>query len=112
MIMFTELNETQKRYVLEVINRFDHDSDLISLDEMKQYHEKMVKARNKGCPKFGYPNWLIKPNNKASKSIYRFPIPTESEKEDFFSGKTERVVNLQKFSPLFKNVIKEYGLKP
>ena len=109
---FKELTPIQKKYVVEVMVRFDHTDNVISLDEMKSYHEQMVSKRKSGCPKLGYPNWLIKPDNKVSKAIYEFPIPTESELEDFHSGKTERVVDLKKFSPLLQKVIKEYGLKP
>ena len=109
---FNELKPTQKKYVIEVMNRFDHSYDDITLADMEFYHTEMLQTRNQGCPKLGYPNWLIKPENKKAKGIYGFPIPTESELEDFYSGKTERVVNLKKFSPLLQNVIKEYGLKP
>ena len=112
MMCFNELKLKQKQYVVYVMNRFDHEFDEITLADMEFYHDEMLQTRNQGCPKFGYPNWLIKPENKLSKSVYKFPKPTDSELEDFHSGKTERVVNLKKFSPLLQNVIKEYGLKP
>jgi hypothetical protein len=111
-MQFKELKPTQKMYVIEVMNRFDHDREAIELTEMQDYHLLMLNKRDSGCPKLGYPNWLIVAENKISKAIYGFPIPTESEMEDFYSGKTERVVDTTKFSPLLQNVIKEYGLKP
>jgi hypothetical protein len=109
---FKELTPIQKKYVVEVINRFDHEYEDITLQDMEFYHAEMLATRNHGCPKLGYPNWLIKPENKIAKSIYKFPKPTDSELEEFHSGKTERVVDLKKFSPLLQKVIKEYGLKP
>ena len=99
-------------YVIEVMNRFDHDADQIELTEMQDYHKVMVSKRDSGCPKLGYPNWLIVAKNKVAKGVYGFPRPTDSELEDYYSGKTERVVDMSSFSPLLKNVIKEYGLKP
>jgi hypothetical protein len=112
MLNFIELKPTQKQYVVEVVNRFDHELEQITLSDMEFFHSEMKMTRDQGCPKLGYPNWLIKADNKVSKGVYHFPIPTESELEDFLSGKTERVVDLSKFSPMLKNVIKEYGLKP
>lgn len=109
---FKELKPTQKKYVAEVMHRFDHAFNEITLADMEFYHTEMLQTRNAGCPKLGYPNWLIKPENKLTKGIYKFPKPTDSELEDFHSGKTERVVDLKKFSPLLQKVIKEYGLKP
>ena len=109
---FTELKPTQKMYVIEVMNRFDHDAEEIELTEMQDYHKVMVSKRDSGCPKLGYPNWLIVAENKIAKGIYGFPRPTDSELEDYHSGNVEAVVNLSKFSLLLNNVIKEYGLKP
>lgn len=109
-MQFKELKPIQKQYVIEVMNRFDHKVGEITLANMKQYHEDMVEARSQGCPKLGYPNWLIVSSNKVSKSIYKFPIPTESELEDYLSGKTERVILLEKYSPLFQKTVKEYNL--
>jgi hypothetical protein len=111
-MQFKELKPTQKMYVIEVMNRFDHDADQIELTEMQDYHKVMVSKRDSGCPKLGYPNWLIVAKNKVAKGVYGFPRPTDSELEDYYSGKTERVVDMSSFSPLLKNVIKEYGLKP
>jgi len=109
---FAELKPTQKMYVIEVMNRFDHDRDAIELIEMQDYHKVMVSKRDAGCPKLGYPNWLIVGENKISKGVYGFPRPTDSELEDYHSGNVEAVVDLSKFSSLLNNVIKEYGLKP
>jgi hypothetical protein len=109
---FIELKPTQKQYVVEVMHRFNHDREAIELIEMQDYHKVMVSKRDAGCPKLGYPNWLIVAKNKISKGVYGFPLPTEEELEDFYSGKTERVVDISSFSPMLKNVIKEYGLKP
>jgi hypothetical protein len=111
-MQFKELKPTQKMYVIEVMNRFDHDVDQIELIEMQDYHKIMLSKRDSGCPKLGYPNWLIVSKNKVAKGVYGFPRPTDSELEDYYSGKTERVVDMSSFSPLLKNVIKEYGLKP
>ena len=109
---FKELKPVQKQYVIEVMNRLGHKVELITLSDMKRFHKALTEARESGGPKLGYPNWLIVPENKLAKGVYKFPIPTESEYEDYLSGKTERVVDLSKFSHLLKNVIKEYGLKP
>jgi len=111
-MQFKELKPTQKQYVIEVMNRFDHEYEDITLQDMEFYHTEMLQTRNAGCPKLGYPNWLIKPENKKAKGIYGFPRPTDSELEDYHSGNVEAVVNLSKFSLLLNNVIKEYGLKP
>lgn len=110
MIDFIELNETQKKYVVYVIERFKHISDEISLAEMKSYHEIMVHERDKDGPKFGYPNWLIVPENKLSKSIYQFPRPTGEALEAFLDGDVEPHIRLEKYSPLLQKVVKEYGL--
>ena len=99
-------------YVVEVMGRFDHDSDVIELIEMQDYHKIMLSKRDAGCPKLGYPNWLISADNKVAKGVYNFPRPTDSELEQYYSGDVEAVVDLSKFSPLLNNVIKEYGLKP
>lgn len=111
-MQFKELKPTQKMYVIEVMNRFDHDADEIELIEMQDYHKIMLSKRDSGCPKLGYPNWLIVADNKVAKGVYGFPRPTDSELEDYHSGKVEAVKDLSKFSPLLNNVIKEYGLKP
>jgi len=111
-MQFKELKPTQKQYVIEVMNRFDHEYEDITLQDMEFYHTEMLQTRNAGCPKLGYPNWLIKPENKKAKGVYGFPRPTDSELEDYHSGNVEAVVNLSKFSLLLNNVIKEYGLKP
>lgn len=110
MIDFIELNETQKKYVVYVMERFKHDRDEITLIEMKSYHETMVHERDKGGPKFGYPNWLIVPQNKVSKSIYQFPRPTGEALEAFLAGDVEPQIRLEKYSPLLQKVVKEYGL--
>ena len=112
MLTFKELKPTQKMYVIEVMNRFDHDAEVIELIEMQDYHKVMVSKRDSGCPKLGYPNWLITTKNKVAKGIYGFPRPTDLELEQYYSGDVEAVVDLSKFSPLLNNVIKEYGLKP
>jgi hypothetical protein len=109
---FVELKPTQKQYVVVVMNRFDHNYEDITLDDMRFYHDEMLQTRNAGSPKLGYPNWLIKPENKKIKGVYGFPRPTDSELEDYYSGNVEAVIDLSKFSPLLNNVIKEYGLKP
>jgi hypothetical protein len=110
MIDFIELNESQKIYVIEVMNRFSHDRDFITLAEMKEYHQKMVAARSSGCPKLGYPNWLIKPENKVSKSVYHLPVPTSEELEDFHLGNVEPQINLNKYSKMFQKVVADYGI--
>jgi hypothetical protein len=110
MLEFVELKEQQKKYVIEVTNRFNHKTKDITLADMEFYHAEMKMTRDQGTPKFGYPNWLIVPTNKVSKSVYGFPIPTESELQDFISGKTEAVINIKKFSPLFQKTVKEYSL--
>ena len=109
---FVELKPTQKQYVVVVMNRFSHNYEDITLDDMRFYHDEMLQTRNAGTPKLGYPNWLIKPENKKIKGVYGFPRPTDSELEDYHSGNVEAVIDLSKFSPLLNNVIKEYGLKP
>jgi hypothetical protein len=109
---FVELKPTQKQYVVVVMNRFGHNYEDITLDDMRFYHDEMLQTRNAGTPKLGYPNWLIKPENKKIKGVYGFPRPTDSELEDYHSGNVEAVIDLSKFSPLLNNVIKEYGLKP
>ena len=110
MLEFVELKPIQKQYVVEVMNRLNHNVELITLSDMKRFHEKLSEARQAGGPKLGYPNWLIVPDNKLAKGVYKFPIPTESELEDFLSGKTEQVINVKKFSPLLQKTVKEYNL--
>ena len=112
MFSFIELKPTQKQYVAELMKQFNHTQKDITLGQIKTYHQMMLYRREEGGLKLGYPNWLIVAKNKVSKSVYGFPLPTEEELEDFYSGKTERVVNISSFSPMLKNVIKEYGLKP
>lgn len=111
-MQFKELKPTQKQYVIEVMKQFNHTHKDITLGQIKSYHQIMVDLRGVGGPKLGYPNWLIVSENKVLKSVYGFPIPTESEIEDYLSGNVEAVIDLTKFSPLLNNVIKEYGLKP
>ena len=111
-MQFKELKPTQKQYIIEVMKQFNHTHNDITLGQIKSYHEIMMDLRDVGGPKLGYPNWLIVSENKVSKAIYGFPIPTESEMEDYLSGNVEAVIDLSKFSPLLNNVIKEYGLKP
>ena len=104
MLTFKELKPTQKQYVVVVMNRFDHKYEDITLDDMRFYHDEMVMTRDQGCPKLGYPNWLIKSDNKKAKGIYNFPRPTDLELEQYHSGDVEAVVDLTKFSPLLNNV--------
>ena len=110
MIDFIELNESQKNYVVYVMERFKHNRDDISLTEMKSYHELMVYERDKGGPKFGYPNWLIVPENKVSKAIYGFPKPTGEDLEAFRNGDVEPQIKLEKYSPMLQEVVKNYGI--
>lgn len=110
MIDFIELNETQKNYVVYVMERFKHKSDEISLTEMKSYHETMVYERDKGGPKYGYPNWLIVPENKVSKSVYSFPKPSGDDLVNFRNGDVLPQLKLEKYSPMFQQVVKDYGL--
>lgn len=110
MIDFIELNESQKTYIIEIMDRFSHNKDSISLAEMKDYHQKMVSARSSGCPKLGYPNWLIKPENKVSKSVYHLPVPTGDELDDFYHGNVDAQINLSKYSTMFQTVVANYGI--
>ena len=110
MIDFIELNESQKNYVVYLLTRFKHDRDEINLTEMKSYHELMVYERDKGGPKFGYPNCLIVPENKVSKAVYGFPKPTGEDLEAFYRGDVEPQIKLEKYSPMLQEVVKNYGL--
>lgn len=110
MIDFVELNESQKNYVVYVMERFNHKSSEISLTEMKSYHELMVYERDKDGPKFGYPNWLIVPENKVSKAIYSFPKPTGEDLEAFLDGDVEPIIKIEKYSQMLQDVVKQYGL--
>lgn len=110
MIDFIELNESQKKYVVYVMERFKHDHDEIGLAEMKSYHEIMVRERSTGGPKFGYPNWLIDPENKVSKSIYQFPRPSGEALEAFHRGDVAPQIKLEKYSPMLQEVVKSYGI--
>jgi hypothetical protein len=109
MFKFVELKEVQQRYICAVINKCGHTEPEIALNEMKQYHESLIEMRSDGT-KYGYPNWLIKPKNKISMGVYGFPIPTTSEIEDLNSGKSQQVINIEDYSPLFKQTVKEYNL--
>lgn len=110
MIDFIELNESQKNYVVFVMERFKHKSSEITLVQMKSYHDLMLYERDKGGPKFGYPNWLIVPENKVSKSVYSFPIPTGDELDAFRAGDVEPQIKLEKYSQMLQDVVKNYGL--
>ena len=110
MIDFIELNESQKNYVVYLLTFHGHTKDTINLAEMKSYHNTMLAARASGCPKFGYPNWLIKPDNKVSKSVYHFPVPTGEELQDFYMGNVEPKINLDKYSEMFRDVVERYNL--
>ena len=112
VMQFKELKPTQKQYIIELMKQFNHTQKDITLGQIKTYHQMMLYRREEGGLKLGYPNWLIVAKNKVSKSVYGFPIPTESEMDDYLSGKTERVVDISSFSPMLKTVIKEYGLNP
>ena len=111
MYSFIELKETQKRYILAIMDRFDHTSSEITLKELSEYHDTMVGERAKTGLKLGYPNWLITNENKIRKSVYNLPIPTQEEIDDFNSGNTKPVVNLDKFSPLLKKTIEEFEIE-
>lgn len=110
MIEFIELNGAQKNYVVHVMKRFNHNKPDISLAEMKQYHDTMLQERDSGGPKLGYPNWLIKPHNKVSKSVYAFPIPTEDDMDDYRVGNVDARIIIERYSPMLQQVVKEYGL--
>ena len=110
MINFIELNKSQKNYVVYLLNFHGHTKDTISLAEMKSYHNTMLVARESGCPKFGYPNWLIKSENKVSMSVYHFPAPTDEELDDFHMGFVEPQMNLDKYSEMFREVAMHYNL--
>ena len=112
MFNFLELKPTQKQYILEIMKRFKHESPQITLAQIKEYHQVMLKQRDRSGTKLGYPNWLIVADNKVAKSVYNLPIPTIEEEEDFYEGKNlEPQVNLDKFSPLFKQTVKEFNIK-
>lgn len=111
MMKFISLKDTQKLYVITIMEKFNHDSDEITLKQMDQYHLKMFKQREKGGIKLGYPKWLVNPGNKLAKSVYGFPMPTEEELDDFKEGKSFRVIDVSDFSDMFKSVVQEYGLR-
>jgi hypothetical protein len=108
---FIGLKDTQKLYVITIMEKFNHDSDEITLKQMDQYHMKMFKQREKGGIKLGYPKWLVNPGNKLAKSVYGFPMPTEDELDDFKEGKSFRVIDVSEFSDMFKATVQEYGLR-
>ena len=111
MFSFIELKPTQKQYILEIMKRFKHESPQITLKEIKEYHQVMLKQRDKSGMKLGYPNWLIVADNKIAKSVYNLPIPTIEEEQDFYDGKVEPVVNLSRYSKLLQDTIKEFNIK-
>jgi len=111
MMKFIGLKDTQKLYVITIMEKFNHDSDEITLKQMDQYHMKMFKQREKGGIKLGYPKWLVNPGNKLAKSVYGFPMPTEDELDDFKEGKSFRVIDVSEFSDMFKATVQEYGLR-
>jgi hypothetical protein len=111
MFSFIELKPTQKQYILEIMKRFKHESPQITLSEIKEYHQVMLKQRDKSGMKLGYPNWLIVADNKIAKSVYNLPIPTIEEEQDFYDGKVEPVVNLKRYSKLLQDTIKEFNIK-
>jgi len=108
---FISLKDTQKLYVITIMEKFNHDSDEITLKQMDEYHIKMFKQREKGGIKLGYPKWLVNRGNKLSKSVYGFPIPTEDELDDFKAGKSQRIIDVSEFSDMFKDVVQQYGLR-
>jgi hypothetical protein len=108
---FIGLKDTQKLYVITIMEKFNHDSDEITLKQMDEYHIKMFKQREKGGIKLGYPKWLVNPGNKLAKSVYGFPMPTEEELDNFKEGKSFRVIDVSEFSDMFKSVVQEYGLR-
>lgn len=111
MIDFSELNETQKNYVVYIIERFKHISKHISLVEMKSYHETMLYERDKGGPKYGYPNWLIVKENKVEMSLYSFPAPSGEQLASFLAGDVVAHINLKKYSQMLQDVVQKYNLK-
>lgn len=112
MFNFLELKPTQKQYILEIMKRFKHESPQITLAQIKEYHQVMLKQRDQSGTKLGYPNWLIVADNKIAKSVYNLPIPTIDEEEDFYDGKNlEPQVNINKFSPLLRKTLDEFNIK-
>lgn len=111
MMKFISLKDTQKLYVVTIMEKFSHDSDEITLKQMDQYHAELYRQREKGGIKLGYPKWLVNPGNKLAKSVYGFPMPTEDELDDFKQGKSFRVIDVSEFSDMFKDVVQEYGLR-
>lgn len=109
MFKFVELKEVQKHYICVIMNKFKHKEKEISITQMKEYHNSLLKIRYDGL-KYGYPNWLIRPKNKISMGVYGFPIPTEDEVEDLKNGLSEQVINIEDYSDFFKQTIKEYSL--
>ena len=108
---FISLKDTQKLYVVTIMEKFNHDSDEITLEQMNHYHINMYRDRQTGGIKLGYPKWLVNRGNKLSKSVYGFPIPTEDELDDFKAGKSQRVIDISEFSDMFKDVVEKYGLR-
>ena len=111
MMKFIGLKDTQKLYVVTVMEKLKHDRDEITLKEMDKYHAKMYNEREKGGIKIGYPKWLINPGNKLAKSVYGFPAPTEDELDDFKEGKSFRVIDISDMSDMFKEVVSKYNLR-
>jgi len=111
MMKFISLKDTQKLYVVTIMEKFNHGSDEITLKQMDQYHAELYNEREKGGIKLGYPKWLVNPGNKLAKSVYGFPMPTEDELDDFKQGKSFRVIDVSEFSDMFKDVVQEYGLR-
>ena len=111
MMKFISLKDTQKLYVVTIMEKFGHDSDEITLKQMDEYHFKLYNEREKGGIKIGYPKWLVNPGNKLAKSVYGFPTPNEDELDDFKEGKSLRVIDVSDFSDMFKDVITKYNLR-
>ena len=111
MMKFISLKDTQKLYVVTVMEKFNHDRDEITIAEMDKYHNDMLKERDNGGIKLGYPKWLINRGNRLDKSVYGFPLPTEDELDDFKSGNLTRIIDVSEFSDMFKDVVQQYGLR-
>lgn len=85
MLKFSQLTFTQQRFIEAFLTLKPEvrTNGLATLKECSDAYYEIKKTRAAGGPKIGYPNWLFK-KNKESRGLYRIPIPTKTELQEYY----------------------------
>lgn len=84
MSKFAQLTKSQKKFVLvaQEIGQLG-TGNTVTLKEVQRIYNEAKKKRNAGGTKVGFPIWIINDKFKQSRGVYKLPVPTTEELNEF-----------------------------